>query len=104
MKKIFNIFVFATLVGGFVACGDSTTKETEQAKADEVKNETTVEKKDAEPSTTEAQTDDASTDVTRGGSESEGFGRCFESGCYCKAFKGRGQTCQNCGHAYGRHY
>lgn len=36
--------------------------------------------------------------------KSEGFGRCLESGCYCKAFKGRGQTCQNCGHAYKRHY
>lgn len=36
--------------------------------------------------------------------QSEGFGRCLESGCYCKAFKGRGQTCQNCGHAYRRHY
>lgn len=34
----------------------------------------------------------------------EGFGRCLESGCYCKEFKGRGQTCRNCGHAYRRHY
>ena len=42
--------------------------------------------------------------VTRGSSESEGFGRCLESGCYCKEFKGRGQTCRNCGHAYRRHY
>lgn len=36
--------------------------------------------------------------------QSEGFGRCLESGCYCKEFKGRGQTCRNCGHAYKRHY
>ena len=37
-------------------------------------------------------------------SDSEGFGRCLESSCYCKEFKGRGQTCRNCGHAYKRHY
>ena len=47
---------------------------------------------------------DTSAVVTRGGTESEGFGRCLESGCYCKEFKGRGQTCRNCGHAYRRHY
>ena len=43
-------------------------------------------------------------EVSREGTESEGFGRCLESGCYCKEFKGRGQTCRNCGHAYNRHY
>ena len=46
---------------------------------------------------------DTSAVVTRGGSESEGFGRCWESGCHCKAFKGRGDTCGNCGHAYRQH-
>lgn len=40
--------------------------------------------------------------VTRGGTASEGFGRC--SKCNCKAFEGRGQTCRNCGHAYKAHY
>ncbi|MBR1474600.1 MAG: hypothetical protein IJ613_03375 [Muribaculaceae bacterium] len=35
---------------------------------------------------------------------SEGFGRCLKSGCYCKAFEGRGQTCRNCGHEYRKHY
>lgn len=42
--------------------------------------------------------------VVRGGTSNEGFGRCSESGCHCKAFKGRGQTCGNCGHAYRAHY
>lgn len=40
--------------------------------------------------------------VVRGGSTSEGFGRC--SKCNCKEFEGRGQTCRNCGHAYKAHY
>lgn len=40
--------------------------------------------------------------VTRGGTASEGFGRC--SKCNCKKFEGRGQTCRNCGHAYKAHY
>jgi len=40
--------------------------------------------------------------VTRGGTASEGFGRC--SKCNCKEFEGRGQTCRNCGHAYKAHY
>lgn len=40
--------------------------------------------------------------VTRGGTTSEGFGRC--SKCNCKEFEGRGQTCRNCGHAYKAHY
>lgn len=36
--------------------------------------------------------------------ESEGFGRCLKSGCHCKEFEGRGQTCRNCGHAFNKHY
>ena len=40
--------------------------------------------------------------ITRGGSASEGFGRC--SKCNCKEFEGRGQICRNCGHAYKAHY
>lgn len=36
--------------------------------------------------------------------ESEGFGRCLKSGCHCKSFEGRGETCRNCGHAYSKHY
>lgn len=36
--------------------------------------------------------------------ESEGFGRCLKSGCHCKEFEGRGETCRNCGHAYNKHY
>lgn len=40
--------------------------------------------------------------ITRGGTASEGFGRC--SKCNCKEFEGRGQTCRNCGHSYKAHY
>lgn len=46
--------------------------------------------------------DDTMDVVTRGASESQGFGRC--SKCYCKKFEGRGETCRNCGHAYKKHY
>lgn len=42
--------------------------------------------------------------VTRGETSGEGFGRCLASGCHCKSFEGRGQTCRNCGHAYKKHY
>lgn len=36
--------------------------------------------------------------------EREGFGRCLKSGCHCKDFEGRGETCRNCGHAFNKHY
>lgn len=87
MKKIFGVFVLTVVICGFTACGNSKSSNGQQAENESVK---------------EVETTD--TIVTRGGSESEGFGRCLESGCYCKEFKGRGQTCQNCGHAYRRHY
>ena len=94
MKKIFVVMVMTAMVCGFMACGNSKAPATEQAATE---SEEIVEEADsAAIDTTEV--------TTRGGSESEGFGRCLESGCYCKAFKGRGQTCQNCGHAYKRHY
>lgn len=82
-----------------VACGNTKAPSTEQAEEEQIAVGLNEEQKvvDAE----EADTTEA---VTRGGTESEGFGRCLESGCYCKEFKGRGQTCQNCGHAYKRHY
>ena len=91
---MFCIMVMTAVVCGFMACGNSKAPATEQqVESDSVE---AVE-------TTDTATVDTSV-VTRGGTESEGFGRCLESGCYCKAFKGRGQTCQNCGHAYKRHY
>lgn len=48
---------------------------------------------------TVATTADLTTHVER-----EGFGRCLKSGCNCKEFEGRGETCRNCGHAYKKHY
>lgn len=79
---------------GVVACSNSKAPTTEQGEA---KITETVQKDD----TTAV---DTAGIVTRGSSESEGFGRCAESGCYCKKFKGRGNTCANCGHAYKQHY
>ena len=77
---------------GFMACGNSRTPATEQGEADVAESVF---------DTTAVDTSDV---VTRGATDSEGFGRCLESGCYCKEFKGRGQTCRNCSHAYRRHY
>ena len=79
---------------GFMACGNSETPATEQKESESME---TVEMTDT------AMIDTTAT-VTRGGADSEGFGRCLVSGCYCKEFEGRGQTCRNCGHAYKKHY
>lgn len=87
------------MVCGLMACGNSKAPATEQAEEEQTATEV-VEELEA----VDAEEADTIKAVTRGGTESEGFGRCFESGCYCKGFKGRGQTCQNCGHAYRRHY
>lgn len=96
MKKIMSVFAVAAMICGLMACGNTKTPATEQAEEEQTALEVAAEHEAVEADSTEA--------VTRGGTESEGFGRCAESGCYCKEFKGRGQTCQNCGHAYRRHY
>lgn len=93
MKKIFGVLAMTAMVCGFMACGNSKVPATEQVEGETVEA--------AELADTAAV--DTSV-VTRGGTESEGFGRCGESGCNCKEFKGRGDTCGNCGHAYRRHY
>ena len=93
MKKIFSVMVMTAMVCGFMACGNSKAPATEQVESEQVE---TVEVADSAAVDTSV--------VTRGGRESEGFGRCLESGCYCKEFKGRGETCRNCGHAYKKHY
>lgn len=79
---------------GFMACCNSKVSSTEQSETEVTEIEQVVDTSDVE----------TSNEGTRGESEKEGFGRCFESGCYCKEFKGRGETCRNCGHAYRRHY
>lgn len=89
MKKLFGTIVMTVMVCGFFACGNTKTPTTEQTDNASVEIE---------------EVEDTSAVVTRGGTESEGFGRCGESGCNCKAFKGRGDTCGNCGHAYRKHY
>ena len=88
------MLVMTAMVCGFMACGNSKTPANQQEETEPVNVEATAELPDT----------DSDAVVVRSGSESEGFGRCLESGCYCKEFKGRGQTCQNCGHAYKRHY
>lgn len=99
MKKIMSVFAVTAMMFGLMACGNSKAPATEQAEDEQMATEVV-----AEHETVDAEEADVTEAVTRGGTESEGFGRCAESGCYCKAFKGRGQTCQNCGHAYRRHY
>lgn len=82
----------SAILCGFIACGNSKVSSTEQA-------ETVVEVEEV-IDTVEVDTND----VVRGDAEGQGFGRCSVSGCYCKEFEGRGQTCRNCGHAYRKHY
>ena len=95
-----SVFVVAAMVCGFMACGNTKVPATEQAEDEQ----TAITEVAAEQKAVDAEEADTIETVTRGGTESEGFGRCLESGCYCKEFKGRGQTCRNCGHAYRRHY
>lgn len=99
MKKIMSVFAVTAMVCGLVACGNSKAPATEQAEEEQATTEVMEVQE-----TVDAEEADTTEVVTRGGTESEGFGRCLESGCYCKEFKGRGQTCRNCGHAYRRHY
>lgn len=94
-----SLFAVTAMVCGLMACGNSKVPATEQAEEEQSATEVV-----AEQEAVDAEETDTTETVTRGGTESEGFGRCAESGCYCKEFKGRGQTCQNCGHAYKRHY
>ena len=94
MKKTIGVLVMTAMVSGFIACGNSKAPAPVSEEAGPVEVEETIDSTDI----------DTSTVVTRGGTESEGFGRCSESGCNCKSFKGRGDTCGNCGHAYRKHY
>ena len=82
MKKIYGILVIIVFACGIVSCKNSKTAESQQKENDSTNVEEII-------------------DTI---SSTRGFGRCLESGCYCKEFKGRGQTCGNCGHAYKRHY
>lgn len=94
MKKTLGVLVMTAMVSGFMACGNSKAPAPVSEEAGPVEVEETIDSTDI----------DTSTVVTRGGTESEGFGRCSESDCNCKSFKGRGDTCGNCGHAYKSHY
>lgn len=99
MKKTMSVFAVTAMVCGLMACGNTKAPATEQAEEEQTATEVA-----AEQEAVDAEEADTTETVTRGGTESEGFGRCLESGCYCKEFKGRGQTCRNCRHAYRRHY
>ena len=96
MKKIFLICAIAMMVVGLSSCGNSKTTATEPAAEEQPATEAVTEP--------ESEDVDAARVETRGESDSEGFGRCSASGCSCKAFEGRGDTCKNCGHAYRKHY
>lgn len=92
MKKLIYSIIITVCLVTTIACGNSSSSEATQNSENQVEN-IIAEEDNAKVDTTE---------IIRG--DSEGFGRCAESRCYCKAFKGRGQTCQNCGHAYKKHY
>lgn len=94
MKKIMSVFAVTAMVCGLMACGNSKAPANEQIESEPIETEEVADSCLVDTSVVE----------TRGESDSEGFGRCGESGCYCKGFKGRGDTCQNCGHAYRKHY
>ena len=96
MKKLFKFAVMTLALGFMTSCG-SKSKTTEITTTDSVVVDTIAEDSIVVDSVV---TD--SNEVARG--ETEGFGRCLVSGCYCKEFEGRGQTCRNCGHAYKKHY
>ncbi|MDO4179701.1 MAG: hypothetical protein Q4D36_00240 [Bacteroidales bacterium] len=91
MKKIKRTFVIAYCASMFIACGNSKTPD--KAQEEEVQMEESVAEDSLGTDTTE---------VARG--DTQGFGRCGQSGCKCKEFEGRGETCRNCGHAYRTHY
>lgn len=80
------------------SCGNSA-KTSNQTEAEEQVTETVSQ---VESDSCDAVVECNDSIITRGGTASEGFGRC--SKCNCKEFEGRGQTCRNCGHAYKAHY
>lgn len=79
----------------FASCGNSKQDSSSDSQNVESAAEGTPLEETVEPS-------DSIEVVTRGGGDSEGFGRC--SKCSCNAFEGRGDVCKNCGHAYKAHY
>ncbi len=103
MKNFFSMLVMTAIVCGFVACSNSKApvpQQEEQKQTEPVMGAALI----GTPAPDSLLVDDGMETVVCDSSESGGFGRCLESGCYCKEFKGRGQTCQNCGHSYKRHY
>lgn len=102
MKNLTYLLLVTALIG-HASCSNSTKSNPAEADSvltemvsDFTRDDTTSTRGDSEvfgaetPTTTELQ--------------SEGFGRCLQSGCYCKKMEGRGETCRNCGHAYKKHY
>ena len=92
MKKMFCTVLMAVVICGFMACGNSKAPATEQAENEQTAVEVVVDSVESDTTAT----------ATRGGTESEGFGRCSQ--CKCPAFEGRGDICKNCGHNYRKHY
>lgn len=104
MKLLFSYSIVALAVTCLVSCG----KKTEAMQNDSVTTGVEVCEDSVFTDSVSSRGDNEVFDSRKTPSKtqvkSEGFGRCLESGCYCKEFKGRGQTCRNCGHAYKRHY
>ncbi len=95
MKKVILSMMVAMSVMLIASCNNTKDETTSDAQNVEAGTEKSNLEDVVEPS-------DTAEAVTRGGSSSEGFGRC--SKCSCKEFEGRGDVCRNCGHAYKAHY
>lgn len=93
------LFTIAVCSMTLLSCSNS-----EKSTNDTIQKSETSENVIEAPDTCNVDTTCNDSIVTRGGTASDGFGRCLQSGCYCKSFEGRGQTCRNCGHAYKKHY
>lgn len=91
---------FAVCAMMLAACGNASKTDADSTQTGEV--EVTELAIVVEDDSCDAESVENDSIVTRGGTASEGFGRC--SKCNCREFEGRGQTCRNCGHAYKAHY
>lgn len=90
MQKLFGVFMVAVMMTTYTACSNS--------------NSNSLQKQQDATGEASGVTFSAKEESVKESSDAEGFGRCSVSGCNCKEFEGRGDTCGNCGHAYKKHY
>lgn len=98
LKSLSMAFAVCTMM--LASCGNANKTEADTTQTSEV--EVTEQAIVVDDDSCDADCVENDSIVTRGGTASEGFGRC--SKCSCKSFEGRGDVCKNCGHAYKAHY